>query len=435
MNRPAATLILLIAAVAFTCRTAWAVERFPPPQFETGYEMPSPTTPSPRAEAMEYVDLAALAVALSVAAWLALKTRSRRMMFVWMLVCLAYFGFYRKGCVCSIGAIQNVALGIFDGGYAVPLTIVAFFALPLVFTLLFGRVFCAAVCPLGAIQDLVLLKPVRLPGWLDHSLRLLAWVFLAAAVLFAATGSVFLICQYDPFVGLFRFHASATMLILAGCILLIGVFVGRPYCRFLCPYGAIMRPLSHLSKWRVTITPDECVPCRLCEDACPFGAIDKPFEALPHARKAPSRKRLAVLLLASPALVVLGGFVASRAAVPLSRMHYDVRLAEQIQREQADAQAPTTPLSDAFRRSGASDQAVLAAAQAKRHEFLWGAWLAGGFIGLVVAGKLITLSIHRPRKDYEANRAQCLACGRCFEYCPIEKQRRSGAQIEIRGRS
>ena len=128
MNRPAATLILLTAAMALACQAARAAERFPPPQFEAGHEMPSPTTPSPRAEAMEYVDLAALVVALSVAAWLALKTRSRRMMFVWMLVCLAYFGFYRKGCVCPIGAIQNVALGIFDAGYAVPLTIVAFFA-------------------------------------------------------------------------------------------------------------------------------------------------------------------------------------------------------------------------------------------------------------------------------------------------------------------
>ncbi|MHC5086583.1 MAG: 4Fe-4S binding protein, partial [Planctomycetota bacterium] len=41
-----------------------------------------------------------------------------------------------------------------------------FFFSPLVFTLFFGRSFCAAVCPLGVIQDLVLLRPLKVPIWL-----------------------------------------------------------------------------------------------------------------------------------------------------------------------------------------------------------------------------------------------------------------------------
>ena len=54
---------------------------------------------------------------------------------------LLYFGFWRKGCVCAIGSVQNVALALFDPGYAVPLGVAAFFVLPLAFALFAGRAF------------------------------------------------------------------------------------------------------------------------------------------------------------------------------------------------------------------------------------------------------------------------------------------------------
>ena len=76
-----------------------------------------------------------------------------------------------------------------------------------------------------------------------------------------------------------RFSDSAEsmgLLIYGAVMLLLAVFIGRIYCRFACPYGALLRLISPLAKWRVTVTPDECVQCRLCEDACPFGEIRYP---------------------------------------------------------------------------------------------------------------------------------------------------------------
>ncbi len=427
----------LVRLTFLTCMVAsaagaLAVERFPPPEFESGYELPSPTTPSPRSNTMKYVDLAVLAAALAVATYLTLKIRYRRAIFVLMLACLIYFGFYREGCVCAIGAIQNVSLAIFDGEYAIPLVVLGFFLLPLLFTLLFGRVFCAAVCPLGAIQDVVLLRPTKVPYWLEQALGLLPWVVLAATVGLAATGSVFLICEYDPLVGFFRLSASFGMLILGVCVLLVGVFIGRPYCRFICPLGAMMRPLAKVSRFRVTITPSECVQCRLCEEACPFGAIQKPNQPLSARQRPAWRRRLAMLIVLFPVLIVLGSLVVSRAAGPLSKMHYTVRLAERIGQEQSGQVAGTTDASDAFRKTGQPVEQLYAAADAKLTQFAWFGWIAGAFLGLVIAGKLIALSIHRSRSDYEANRARCLACGRCFEYCPIEKQRRKGNEPQIK---
>jgi NosR/NirI family nitrous oxide reductase transcriptional regulator len=268
----AAFLTVLLAAGAETQGEI----RFPPPEFETGYQFPETTTPAPQAVWREYLDAGVLVFALLLASHLVFVRRSRRAAFVLMIAALLYFGFVRDGCICPIGAIQNVTLTVFDSSYAIPIAAAVFFVVPLVFTLFCGRVFCGAVCPLGAIQDAVLIHPVTVPRWLESGLRLLAYAYLGAAVLFAATGSAFIICRYDPFVGFFRMGGNWNILLVGVCLLLIGLFIGRPYCRFLCPYGVILRNLSRLSKRRVTITPSECIQCRLCENACPFGAIREP---------------------------------------------------------------------------------------------------------------------------------------------------------------
>ncbi len=376
----------------------------------------------------EYIDTAILFAALVLATFLVLKTRKRRAILVMMIFSLIYFGFWRKGCVCPIGAIQNVTLSFFDPGYAVPITITLFFLLPLIFTLFFARSFCAAVCPLGAIQDLVLLRPTSLPQWLESGLRLFAYVYLAAAVLFAATGSAFVICRYDPFVSFLRLSGSLNILILGACFLLIGMFIGRPYCRFICPYGVILRQISRISKWKVTITPDDCIKCRLCEDSCPFGAIKIPTEDWPAHDYNKSKRRLVFLIILLPILVLSFGWIGSILQPVTSRVHATVRLADRIYLEESGQAEGTTDASDAFRAKGKDIKELYAEALTIQARFSMGGWLAGGFVGLVIALKLIGLSLQRHRIDYEADRAGCLSCGRCFEYCPKELVKRKQAK-------
>ena len=413
---------LAIVAILLFCVTGAArgAERFPPPDFESGYKLPLTTTPEPRSDLAEGIDLAVLVVALGAASFFALKVRSRRALFIVMLASLAYFGFYRKGCVCAIGAIQNVALALFDSGYAIPLTVVGFFVAPLAATIFFGRTFCASVCPLGAIQDAVILRPVKVPAWLEHGLGLLAYIYLGLAVLFAATGSAFLICEYDPFVALFRRTGTVAMLALGLAFLVLGVFVGRPYCRFLCPYGAVMRVLSRISWFHARITPAECVQCRLCEDTCPFGAIRKPAAGRPEPERAEGRRRLAALLVLLPVLVAMGGLLGSHLGPALSRMHATVRLADRMQREESGDVTDTTEATDAFRATGRPVHELYDEAVTIGHRFLGGARIFGGWVGLVVGLKLVHLSIRRRRTDWEPDRAACVSCGRCFKYCPVE---------------
>jgi len=390
---------------------------------ETGHVPPEPTTPAPRLAYYEYMDVLALVVALSAAAFLALKARSRRGLLVLSVLCLLYFGFWRKGCVCPVGSIQNIANALADRTYAVPLVVVLFFALPLLFSLFFGRAFCAAVCPLGAIQDVVVFRPVKVPAWVTSVLGLVPYLYLGLALTLAAGGAGYIICRFDPFVGFFRLNASFPMLVFGVGMLVLGMFVGRPYCRFLCPYGVLLNWCSRLSWRHVTITPDECVQCRLCEKACPFDAILFPTpERAPEPREKGAR-RLAVLLLLLPVLAVGGGFLGSRMGVPISRLNDTVKLAERLRLEETGKVEGDTVETEGYRRTKDPPQKLYGRALAIRRRISKGGWLLGGFMGLVIGGRLVALSLVRKRKDYVPDRGECLSCGRCYRYCPREKKR------------
>jgi ferredoxin len=257
-----------------------------PPDFGGTHTFPTPLHPEPTADWLRILDVGLLAVALGIAAWLVYKIRNRKGMVLLSVCSVAYFGFFRKGCICSVGAIQNVVLCLANPQYSISIGVIAIFFLPLVMALLFGRVFCGGVCPLGAIQDLVLFKPVKVPVRLDRVLRWLQFVYLGLAVFFAGwglnlklgawhinTGQRFLICEWDPFISIFRRSGPSYMVAIAAAFIIGGMFIGRPYCRWLCPYGGILSLLSRIAWKKVSITPDKELNCGKCNDACPYGAI------------------------------------------------------------------------------------------------------------------------------------------------------------------
>ncbi|MBN2293790.1 MAG: 4Fe-4S binding protein [Pirellulales bacterium] len=419
--------LFAIVLLAMIAGSAYGVERFPPPDF-SDHQLPAGHTPE-RTTVWYYMhtagvifDIAMLTAMLAGATYFAHFRRSRRGLFVLAIVALAYFGFWREGCICAIGSIQNVSLALFDPDYAIPLLAVAFFVLPLVFTLFVGRTFCAAVCPLGAIQELVAVRSVKVPAWLDQTLGLFRYIYLGLGVALAATGTAFVICRYDPFVGFFRMSAGIDMLVFGGALILLGVFVGRPYCRYLCPYGAILSPLARLSKFRVRVTPDDCIGCRLCEDVCPYGAIRPPTVDQPPETRPAGRRRLAVLIVLLPLLVCGGAFVGSQLSESAAKLHPTVRLSERLSAERLGLVEGTDDASDAFRNTGRAESKLYEEAEQKRGQIRIATALFGGWVGLVIGIKLLQLSIRRRRTDYTADPSACFACGRCFKYCPNDPQ-------------
>jgi len=396
-------------------------QRFPKPEFGTGYTQPSPITPEPRALVLEYTDVLVLLIVLSIASWLAVRKRSRKGLLWLSVFSLLYFGFYRDGCICAIGSVQNVTLTIFDPGYAISITTLLFFLLPLIFTLYFGRTFCAGACPLGAIQDLLIVKPLSLPEWLRKVLSLFPYIYLALAVLFAATGTDFIICRYDPFVGIFRMDAEFHMVVLGIAFLLLGMFVARPYCRFLCPYGVLLGWMSRFSKSHLSITPAACIQCRLCSDSCPFDAIDYPTDEKQSKNRIWGVNRFLVYFILIPLWIFIGGFAGSKAHTWISKANPKVYLAELlITRPEVASDLKNLDV-QAFLSSGKSMEVLVKEASEIRHKFYIGGWIAGGFIGLVIGMMLLNQVIFRTKTDYEPNKGNCFSCGRCINYCPVKK--------------
>jgi len=396
-------------------------QRFPMPEFESGYEYPDVSTPEPRSLTLEYIDVIVLLAMLSVTSWLVIKKRSRRYI-LWLSVgALLYFGFWKNGCVCSVGSVQNMVLSLSDSSYAVSYAIIAFFTLPLLFSLGFGRVFCASVCPLGVIQDLVIVKPVKVPVWVRKSLGMFPFVYLALAVLYAATGTDFIICRYDPFVGIFRMGAEFHLIVLGIAFLLIGMFVARPYCRFVCPFGALLKITSLFSKHHMSITPAQCIKCKLCKDSCPFDAIEQPTPDKAVSELKGKTGKFILYAAIIPLLMFVGGWALSSSHVFLAKAHPDVYLAHLLI-EQPEVMNDLDNLDvQTFLGSDRTLDSLVQDAETVQAGFYTGAWLTGAFIGLVAGFFLVSQYIIRRRTDYEPHRGDCYSCGRCFKYCPVEK--------------
>jgi NosR/NirI family transcriptional regulator, nitrous oxide reductase regulator len=399
-----------------------AQQRFPKPEFESGYTQPNTITPEPRSTFMEYVDLSVLLVVLSLSAWLAIRKRSRQGILWLSVFTLIYFGFYRKGCICSVGSIQNIALTLSNSGYTISLTVLLFFLIPLIFSLYFGRVFCAGACPLGAIQDMIIIKPVSLPSWLRKTLGLIPYVYLALAILFAVTGTDFIICRYDPFVGIYRRDAPILMTILGISFLLMGLFVARPYCRFFCPYGVLLKWTSILSKWHLTITPAECIRCKLCTTSCPFDAIKFPTEPKAIRSSREGAKKFLLYLLLIPLWIGAGTLAGWKSHTWLSKANPDVYLAELLITRPEVKNDPKNIDVQTFLSSGKTQEKLVEEAIAIRTKFMWGSMIIGGFLGLVIGLTLLNQVIFRRNEDYQPDRGDCFSCGRCMDYCPVVRK-------------
>ncbi|MBN2764261.1 MAG: 4Fe-4S binding protein [Bacteroidales bacterium] len=403
----------------------FAQDRFPRPEFESGYEYPEHQLPLQRSETLQYIDVAVLIAALLITSWLALKKRSRQGL-IWISVfSLAYFGFYREGCICSVGSVQNVALALFNQSYSIPLTALLFFMIPLIFALFFGRVFCAGVCPLGAIQELTGFRPVKLPKTVESVMAAVPFIYLALAVLFAALESQFIICRYDPFVGIFRLDAPYTMIIFGALLLLSGIFINRPYCRYLCPYGVLLNIFSRFSRRHLTITPAECINCRLCENVCPYDAILPSDMAVKTEETGKDRRKFFLYMLLIPLFTAAGALIFFNLGPALAGIRQEVRLAHEIRLEIETGKEALSEDAIAFKEAGKTEDELFAEELIIIERFRKASPWAGGFLGLALGISLVAFTIRTTRTEYVPHRGKCYSCGRCFKYCPVEVKKTS----------
>ena len=405
-----------------------AEARFPKPDFTSGYVYPDILHGAPNETLWNVLDIVLLVGMMALVVWAAYRKRSRAVIYSMSVVSVLYFGFFRSGCVCSVGSIQNVVTALVNPDYHLPWYVLLLFLLPIVFALLFGRVFCAGVCPLGALQELVNIKNFRLSRSVSVTLSVIPWVYLAFTILYAATRSQFLICRLDPFVGIFRLGGDLGMITFGAVLLLMSVFIGRPFCQFLCPYGALLSVFSSLSWKQLEITEKGCINCALCGKSCPVDAIRAPQVSKTKEERRKGVNRIIFFAILLPLLTVAGAMLLGSQSDALSLAHKDVYLYElllQQERLQVGASAGMAeqemdvPLEvETFNALGGDMDELKAKVDVVRRDYNFYAYLAGALIGFIIGFKLLKLSLKRSRKIYEVSSARCTMCGKCFNYCP-----------------
>lgn len=163
-----------------------------------------------------------------------------------------------------------------------------------VFGTLLGRFVCGFLCPFGLVQDLLFKIPFvrkirKLPG--EKGLRWLRFIFLAIFVILlpmfviditglgepwfckfvcpAGTleGGVPLVLLNGAMRGAAGFLFKWKLLILI-ITLLSSIVIYRPFCRYVCPLGAIYGIFNKISFYRIKIDTEKCTKCGACQKAC-----------------------------------------------------------------------------------------------------------------------------------------------------------------------
>lgn len=189
---------------------------------------------------------------------------------------------------CPIGSLQSA---LSSHAYRSALYVLGFLT---VFGSIGGRFVCGFLCPFGLIQDLLnkipfIKKLRRLPG--ERFLRYLRYVILAVFVIIlplvvidvtglgkpwfckyicpAGTleGGVPLAAVNGAIRELFGFLFAWKFAILA-VILLLSIIIYRPFCRYICPLGALYGLFNRFAVYRYKIDKDKCVNCGKCRAAC-----------------------------------------------------------------------------------------------------------------------------------------------------------------------
>ena len=160
----------------------------------------------------------------------------------------------------------------------------SFVLMVLVFLLaiLFGPVFCGWVCPLGTVQEWVgkLGKKIFrkrynhfIPSKLDRYLRYLRYALLAWVIYMTAMTGKLVFSDLDPYFALFNFwtgEVAISGLLILGVTLLGSIFVERPWCKYACPYGAVLGITNLFRIFSIRRGESECKLCGVCTRDCPM---------------------------------------------------------------------------------------------------------------------------------------------------------------------
>ena len=187
---------------------------------------------------------------------------------------------------CPLGSLQASLNNL----PAVPLYVLGTL---MIFGALFGRAVCAFLCPIGLIQDLLYKIPSpKIPkgswsrrlSWMKYAILLVFVVGIPVYTLLASGVVTPAFCKWicpagtlEGGIGLAAFSADlreqlgglfAWKAVVLAVVLLASVLVYRPFCRFLCPLGAIYSLFNRIALFGIRLDESKCTHCGICTRTC-----------------------------------------------------------------------------------------------------------------------------------------------------------------------
>jgi ferredoxin-type protein NapH len=138
-------------------------------------------------------------------------------------------------------------------------------------TLVIGRTFCGHICPVGSLQELaygVSTPKIRNRHGTAEMIRLAVFAATVLAAIYAL--------DLMALTGLFELFSltASVMLVIAVTLVLLSVFLYRPVCRLICPFGVLFSIAAGFSLFRMRRN-SACIRCKKCEKACPAGCAGR----------------------------------------------------------------------------------------------------------------------------------------------------------------
>ncbi len=162
----------------------------------------------------------------------------------------------------------------------------------LAISFLFRKAFCSWLCPVGTLSEYLwrvgqrlFRRNFHLPRWLDLGLRSLKYLLLAFFVWAVSSMAVDELASFmnSPYgiiadvrmLNFFRYIGETGAIVL-GVLVVASLFIQNFWCRYLCPYGALLGIVSLASPTRIRRDPESCIDCAKCAKACPSALpVDK----------------------------------------------------------------------------------------------------------------------------------------------------------------
>ncbi len=197
---------------------------------------------------------------------------------------------------CPFGGVEAAYTYINEGNMICSLEVSNFYILGAVLlsAFLLKRAFCGYACPIGTLSEWISkgskkmgIKPIRVPVTTDRLLSLLKYPFLGITLYITWEMGELILRAYGPCYALISRHGADITFFtyaIAGLVVLLSLFITVPFCRWLCPFAAVLNPISKISISGIKRDEETCTNCEKCANVCPMAIPVDQVKKVTHAR-------------------------------------------------------------------------------------------------------------------------------------------------------